>query len=87
MLRITNQGAHMNTLESFHIYIATKKKNQINDTSTITSNVIFDTSSKYTMTSNVTSEVDMVVPELNPFTDSHCPNSRRGKRTEITQEG
>ena len=67
MLRITNQGAHMNTLESFHIYIATKKKNQINDTSTITSNVIFDTSSKYT-TPDVTSEQNIPLPARNSVT-------------------
>jgi transposase-like protein len=43
VLHLTSKGAVMNTLEKFHIYRLTKKGVQINDKSTSTQNILFDT--------------------------------------------
>ena len=43
ILKLQNKGAHLNTLERFHIYIEYTGNNHLNDEVTISLNKIFDT--------------------------------------------
>ena len=43
VLQVLKKGAMMDTLERYHIYKATSLGNQINDKSTATCNILFDT--------------------------------------------
>jgi hypothetical protein len=43
ILYITNKGTHMNTIEKYHIYKATKEGKQINNKNTVGKIKIFET--------------------------------------------
>jgi hypothetical protein len=43
ILHTTNKGKMLNTIEKFYIYKETDANNQLNDKSTVTPNIIFDT--------------------------------------------
>jgi hypothetical protein len=45
-MKITHKGWHVNTLENYHIYKATKQHIQLNDTLTQYTNTIFNTLTK-----------------------------------------
>jgi hypothetical protein len=42
-IHFISKGKHMNTVEKFHIFVETKRNNQINDKNTVQPNAIFET--------------------------------------------